>query len=285
MHFINLWGAKPMPENQALKKSKSSLMVVILTAVTTLLVAGGGAYMLGYLGPRENGKIVEKVSANTTGQQAERKIAYWRAPMNPTEIYDQSGKSAMGMDLVPVYEDEVDSNNIGGETERKIAYWRAPMNPTEIYDKPGKSAMGMDLVPVYEDELVGGVDVKVDPVTQQNMGLRTAIVKKGPLIHTLRIYGHVTYDETRATQISPKSSGWIEKIHIDFTGKFVEKGQRPSEILSTITAMVSRIGSPIKTSGRKGFKFEEFCVSPSESVINKNPSNWLPHSKGVSHGR
>jgi Cu(I)/Ag(I) efflux system membrane fusion protein/cobalt-zinc-cadmium efflux system membrane fusion protein len=152
--------------------------------------------------------------------------------MVPTEIYDQPGKSAMGMDLVPVYEDEIADEPGAEEKERKIAYWRAPMVPTEIYDQPGKSAMGMDLVPVYEDELVGGVDVKVDPVTQQNMGLRTAIVKKGPLIHTLRIYGHVTYDETRATQISPKSSGWIEKIHIDFTGKFVEKGQPLFEIYS-----------------------------------------------------
>lgn len=36
----------------------------------------------------------------------DRKIIYWRAPMNPNEIYDAPGKSQMGMDLVPVYEDE-----------------------------------------------------------------------------------------------------------------------------------------------------------------------------------
>jgi len=36
-----------------------------------------------------------------------RKVVYWRAPMNPVEIYDRPGKSAMGMDLVPVYEDEL----------------------------------------------------------------------------------------------------------------------------------------------------------------------------------
>lgn len=34
------------------------------------------------------------------------KIIYWRAPMNPNEIYDSPGKSQMGMDLVPVYENE-----------------------------------------------------------------------------------------------------------------------------------------------------------------------------------
>ncbi len=109
-----------MPEDRALKKSKSSLVVVVLTAVTTLLVAGGGAYLLGYLGPRENGKIVENVSANTTGQQTERKIAYWRAPMVPTEIYDQPGKSAMGMDLVPVYEDELGDRPEVGRASRRI---------------------------------------------------------------------------------------------------------------------------------------------------------------------
>ncbi len=39
--------------------------------------------------------------------QGERKILYWRAPMDPTEIYDHPGKSRMGMDLIPVYEDEI----------------------------------------------------------------------------------------------------------------------------------------------------------------------------------
>ena len=36
----------------------------------------------------------------------ERKIKYWVAPMDPTFISDQPGKSPMGMDLVPVYEDD-----------------------------------------------------------------------------------------------------------------------------------------------------------------------------------
>ncbi len=42
-----------------------------------------------------------------TGESAKkRKILYWRAPMDPTEIYDKPGKSKMGMDLIPVYEGE-----------------------------------------------------------------------------------------------------------------------------------------------------------------------------------
>ncbi len=42
--------------------------------------------------------------------KSKRKVLYWRAPMNPNEIYDHPGKSNMGMDLVPVYADE------GGES-------------------------------------------------------------------------------------------------------------------------------------------------------------------------
>ena len=37
-----------------------------------------------------------------------RKVLYWRAPMDPNYRSDSPGKSPMGMDLVPVYEDESD---------------------------------------------------------------------------------------------------------------------------------------------------------------------------------
>ena len=219
-----------MVKNGAVKKSPSTVGVIVVTALLTLMISGGGAYYFGYLGA---GGVQNTAQDSGHGGSKGQKIAYWRAPMNPTEIYDKPGKSAMGMDLVPVYKDELSgSDTPGGDSQRKIVYWRAPMNPTEIYDKPGKSAMGMDLAPVYEDELVSGVDVKVDPVIQQNMGIRTAAVEKGALVHTIRTYGHVTYDETRIGEVSSKISGWIEKIHVDFTGKFIKRGEPLFELYS-----------------------------------------------------
>lgn len=51
---------------------------------------------------------VEEGSASTAADGGERKIKYWWDPMlGPSSISDGPGKSAMGMDLVPVYEDEV----------------------------------------------------------------------------------------------------------------------------------------------------------------------------------
>ncbi len=41
--------------------------------------------------------------------ESDREIAYWVAPMDPNYVRDKPGKSPMGMDLVPVYADEVDT--------------------------------------------------------------------------------------------------------------------------------------------------------------------------------
>ncbi len=61
--------------------------------------------------------------------QGEREILYWRAPMNPNEIYEQPGKSRMGMDLVPVYADEASGEgvvSIDAVTTQNIGVRTAP---------------------------------------------------------------------------------------------------------------------------------------------------------------
>ena len=46
-----------------------------------------------------------EASAPPAKPKGERKIKYWVAPMDPTYIRDSPGKSPMGMELVPVYEE------------------------------------------------------------------------------------------------------------------------------------------------------------------------------------
>lgn len=48
----------------------------------------------------------EKLGAGMTDPKTGKKIKYWVAPMDPTYIRNEPGKSPMGMDLVPVYEEE-----------------------------------------------------------------------------------------------------------------------------------------------------------------------------------
>jgi len=210
-----------MSENKANKKVSFPFLVIVVTALTTLILFGSVAYFFGYLGPRSVKTAMTEGSI--ISHKDHDKKTLWTCGMHPFIIMEEPGNCPVcGMKLIPKRDEEDTAEEKG---EAKIAYWRAPMNPSEIYDKPGKSAMGMDLVPVYESELIGGVEIKIDPVTQQNMGIRTALATKGPLVHTIRTYGHITYDETLMSQISPKFNGWIEKLYVNFTGQQVKKGQ------------------------------------------------------------
>jgi multidrug efflux pump subunit AcrA (membrane-fusion protein) len=47
-----------------------------------------------------------ELKAGMVDPKTGKKIKYWASPMDPTYIRDEPGKSPMGMDLVPVYEEE-----------------------------------------------------------------------------------------------------------------------------------------------------------------------------------
>jgi len=106
-------------------------------------------------------------------------------------------------------------------------YYRHPMNPSVTSAVPAKDEMGMDYVPVYAedsaDEPAGSV--KIDAVTMQNMGVRTARAQKSILSHTVRAVGRVSYDEERIVRLHPKTEGWIETLRIDKTGERVKKDE------------------------------------------------------------
>ena len=70
---------------------------VIVVAVFVALIIGAG---LGRWWPTSEGGA-EDASSGV------REVLYWKAPMDPNYRRDEPGKSPMGMDLVPVYADEV----------------------------------------------------------------------------------------------------------------------------------------------------------------------------------
>lgn len=210
------------------KKHRFSFRTVMTAVIITFAATVCGAYFLGFLHFTHAGK--NSVASPTADmRQVASEDTLYTCGMHPWVIAEEPGNCPIcGMKLTPKKPDT--EKQPPGEPE--IAYWRAPMNPMEIYGKPGKSAMGMDLVPVYENELSGGVEINIDPVIQQNMGIRTARVEKGPLVHTIRTYGHITYDETRKSQINPKYNGWLEKIYVNFAGQIIKKGEPLFDIYS-----------------------------------------------------
>ena len=117
--------------------------------------------------------------------------------------------------------------------EPEILYWVAPMDANFRRDKPGKSPMGMDLVPVYAGEgNLSEDEVQINPLVEQNMGVRTALVKKGTLDQKIQAVGYVEYDENALHHIHTRVEGWIEKLSVKAMGDPVKAGQVLFEIYS-----------------------------------------------------
>ncbi len=187
---------------------KSAALTLIMLAVGTLL----GIWL-----------------ADSQAPEAAEEANTFRCPMHPTVVSDRPGSCPVcGMDLVA----DQPAGNLTPMGERKIAHWRAPMDPSYTSESPGKSPMGMDLIPVYEDEPEIRGMVQIDPVTVQNMGVKTYSAERKLLTREIRTVGRVDYDETRMTDVNTKVDGWVERLFVDHTGQSLKKGQPLLEIYS-----------------------------------------------------
>lgn len=116
---------------------------------------------------------------------------------------------------------------------KEIKYYKSTMIPGEVSQDPGKDSMGMEMVPVYEgDDDSASAAIKIDPVTQQNMGIRTAIVTTGSLRRQLRTFGTFDYNETAMSDVTTRMPGWIERLYADATGKEVHAGEPLLDLFS-----------------------------------------------------
>ncbi len=109
--------------------------------------------------------------------------------------------------------------------ERKPLYWHDPMVPGTRFDKPGKSPfMDMQLVPVYADG-AGDAGVRVDPTVQQNLGMRTAVVKRSEVSSAVAAVGTVQFDERLSVAVQTRVNVYVERLLVRATMEQVRKGQ------------------------------------------------------------
>jgi Cu(I)/Ag(I) efflux system membrane fusion protein len=154
--------------------------------------------------------------------------------MHPQVVQDHPGNCPIcGMKLVPLRKQPSPTSSVSGKDagQRKIKYYKSSMMLGEISQTPRKDSMGMDMVPVYEGEEETNT-ITVDPTTVQKMGVRTALVTKGPLRRIIRTVGAIDYNETALADVTTKFRGWIEKLYVDSTGKQVHKGEPLFDIYS-----------------------------------------------------
>jgi len=109
--------------------------------------------------------------------------------------------------------------------ERKVLYWHDPMVPGQRFDRPGKSPfMDMQLVPVYADESSDS-GVKVSPTVQQNLGIRTATVRKAEVSSSFDTVGTVQFDERLSVAVQARVAGYVEGLAVRAPMERVRRGQ------------------------------------------------------------
>jgi RND family efflux transporter MFP subunit len=133
-------------------------------------------------------------SAPGGAAKGERKILFYRNPMNPGVTSPVPAKDSMGMDYVPIYEDE--AAGAGGAA------------------------------------VAGYSTVKVGAEALRLAGVQTAPAVREKISRSVRAVGNVVPDERRVRRVQTKIEGWIEKLHGSFIGQVVAKGQPLLDIYS-----------------------------------------------------
>ncbi|MCW7752586.1 efflux RND transporter periplasmic adaptor subunit [Desulfobotulus sp. H1] len=120
----------------------------------------------------------------------------------------------------------IHGESVLGSEERVILYYRHPHNPQVTSETPRKDEMGMDYIPIYADAAgdASASGVRIAPETRQNLGVRTAHVRRGTLSPLVEAVGYVDYDENLLSHVHVRTEGWVERLVVRTAGEGVKKG-------------------------------------------------------------
>jgi RND family efflux transporter, MFP subunit len=215
---------------------KNMKSITVKQVVTLVLLVGALASL--YLVTRHPDILALAKSKQSSSEN--RKVLYWYDAMNPEHHYNKPGKAPDGMDLVPAYDDHSNASSMGtgsthatmsspGSSNRKVLYWYDPMHPSYKADKPGIAPdCGMELVPKYAEDNMSKMPVGtvVIPEDKQSLaGVRTTVVERKALVRDIRTTAQIVADESRISHVHVKTSGYLDKVFVDYIGQLVKKGQ------------------------------------------------------------
>jgi membrane fusion protein, copper/silver efflux system len=105
---------------------------------------------------------------------------------------------------------------------------------------------------------------------QQLIGLKSTTVAIKPLQKIIRTVGRIEFDERKITTINTKFEGWIEKLHINYTGSYVKSGEPLAEIYSPELLATQREfldALKWKNSAKKDSEIGALLVKDAETIL------------------
>jgi len=74
--------------------------------------------------------------------------------------------------------------------------------------------------------------IEITPDMQRMLGIKTVAAALAPLTRTIRLTGRIEYNEQRLFTVNTKVEGWVEKLYVDYTGRYLKKGEPILELYS-----------------------------------------------------
>lgn len=113
--------------------------------------------------------------------------------------------------------------------------WTCSMHPQIRQNEPGDCPIcGMELIPLESDDNseLDPMAISMSPTAMQIANVGTEIVGKAKPVKSVRLNGKVEADERSVYSQSSHIPGRIEKLMVNFTGEYVNKGQVIASIYS-----------------------------------------------------
>ena len=126
----------------------------------------------------------------------------------------------------------------------------------------GASKAATKTEPANQAEETPTVEIPTDK--QQLIGVRTVLAAIRPLNRVIRTVGRIEYDERKLATANTKIEGWIEKLHVDYTGRYVKKGEPLSQSFAEHTKLYPILMSDMLAVGEETGKVAEMLKQIAE---------------------
>ena len=238
------------------------MKINVLTAALITVVAVTATYV--FTQPTHN------------GASAEPKPLYWVAPMDPSYRRDAPGKSPMGMDLIPVFE-ETESNSttasISASIQQSLGVKIAKVTQTSVQD----TVKGLGLVEFDQslnwNETVH-LDAWVENVKITDLGQH---VQVGDVLYTLYSHELITAQENLILALNQNNKALYDAakqrlLQFDVANSTIATIEQRKQVLTDVPILAKRAGIVTALSVSAG----QFVKSGQTLLKTQHPSKrWI----------
>ena len=204
--------------------------------VAALIAAAAG----GFIGVRRHHHLTAALLVSTALAQTSDDPIYYQDPdgkpfysLTPKKVPDGRDYRAVPVGADLSFDDEpAAAPATAAAADRKIKFYRNPMGLPDTSPIPKKDSMGMDYIPVYEGEDTDDGSIKLSPGKIQRTGVKSEPASQRVIRTAIRAPGTIQLDERRASIVSFRFEGFIEKVENVTTGEHVHKGQALMRVYS-----------------------------------------------------